>query len=288
MKCSVMFIFCIVSCFGMEQYSRLEVLPTDLKLNILKKAIRNADSRKQAIQTVRIWIAGDRLLRKNNGHITHQTTLEDHLGWHWRDEEWPLALASNRNMSKIFKSLWDQTFFRNKITDTELCSYQTHFQQFCKLVEAHQATTQELLSRMDLYHRYVTFEHSTDGRGFIFHTKFIKKTPLYVTVLANNITATIQLLEQGCDTQKLSDTGYNPLHVACKKGYKNLVALFIEYKVPLNAQTRVELKTAMHLAAENGHMDIMHMLVSAGAARDIKDSQGYIPAQHVRGRIAVG
>ncbi len=272
MKYFLLLIFYATTCFGMEiKYSRLESLPSDIKWKIIQQIIRNADSSVQAINAVRTFIIGDRLFREHNRHITYQKVIRDHLGWHWNDEQ-PF-------------SLWNKKTYLPKISDPELCKSQQSFAFFCNLIKEKKAVPEEILNGMDLYHGYVTQVPYHDTTLEV--TWIMRRTPLYVATDANDETTAERLLQLGCDTQKLSDTDMNPLHLAAKKNYKGMVAVLIKYKAPLDAQTKRELKTAMHLAAENGHTDIMHMLVSAGARRNIKNSNGYIPAQCIKGRIAV-
>lgn len=270
MKCSVLLIFCIISCFGMEEYSRLEQLPSNIKINIIKEVIRNAQSREQAVKAVRTWIIGDRLFRKNNGYIIYGKTIEDHLGWHWNDERpfslWPKKVFIKTNLPQI--------------TDPELCKAQQGFAHFCQLLNERKAVPNEILTAIDLYHCYITQEPYQDTR--LGATFIRERTPLYVATAANDQATVERLLQLGCDTQKLSHVDMNPLHLASKKNYQGIVALLIKYKAPLNAQTKRELKTAMHFAAEEGHMDIMHMLASAGADRTIKDKLSYTPDESMK------
>lgn len=282
MKYFLLLIFYAFTCCGMQQYSRLESLPTDLKLNIIKQIIRSSHSRKQAVEAVRKFIVGDRLLPHNDHYLTYQSTIEDHLGWCWNDER-PMSFIPNTFLSDFFQNLPDQCCSTRAIIDLELCTSRQFFTHFCKMVKEKKAVPEEILNGIDLYHVYENQEPYKDTTLEITWIK--RRTPLYVVTDANDETTAERLLQLGCDTQKLSDTGMNPLHLASKKGYTEIVALFIKHNVPLNAQTRVELKTAMHLAAEHGHMDIMQILIDAGADHTIKDKCGYTPNKIINNRV---
>lgn len=278
------FILYAVSVSAMQNYSRLESLPTDHKLIMIKHMIRTAQNLKQARLAVYNFIIGDRNFRNNNAHVSYQTLIEDYLGWYWNDET-PLPFIPDTFTSHFFETLPEHCC-DCPMKELELLRSKQNFDLFCNKAKEGKSIPENILHAMDLYHRYTTEKPLRDTTLSI--TWVQKRTPLHVATEKNNKDAVEQLLVLGCDTQALSDADMNPLHLACKKGYKDIVALFIKHNIPLNAQTRVDKKTAMHIAAEKGHMDIMHMLESARADRNIKDSQGYVPAQRIKGRIAIG
>lgn len=274
----------------MEKYSHLELLPTDLKLNIIKKMIRLSTSPKQAVQAVRTFIVGDRLLRKHNGHITHQKTIEDHLGWHWNDER-PLALLNKSSQSTFFKSLTPSKC--QDLLDPELLQLRKNFEHFLNHLD-HMASEENIpencLSQMDLDHCYkfntnARIINTINGRTCMGIGSVRRQwTPLYGAVRYRYPQLINQLLQHNCDTQKLSDAGMTPLHLACSIGHQQIVKVLLEHKVPLNTQTPAN-KTALHIAEENGHMEIMNMLVRAGADHTIKNSEGYIAAQLIKNGV---
>lgn len=285
MKRFVMLIFFVFTCAAMEDYSRLECLPMPIKLIIIKDIIHNAGNQKNAFRDVYNFIIGDRVFLNFLEDKTYKF-IKDHLRWHWNDER-NITLALRSAKLKVFQKL--KAHGNSDISDPELLQYHANFLTFYSLLKTKSKISSELLESFDLYHHY-RFDLRVSGKppaSFLYPLAG-QWTPAYAAVLFNRPDVLKPLLELGCDTQKLADTDMNPLHLACKKGDKDLVALFIKHKVPLNAQTRVELKTAAHLAAENGKMEIMHMLVRAGADRTIKDRLGYTPNERIKNRIAIG
>jgi hypothetical protein len=203
-------------------------------------------------------------------------TIEDHLGWHW-NYEYPLALVRKDSRSKLFKSLIITHI--GSISDPELLNQSECYYQFCMLLQdPTKQIPEKILSGIDLHHVY------RDKKS---HCLQRYATPLGAATVANHPQAVKQLLEHECDTEK-HYSGMTPLQVACARGCKDIVALMITSGVPLNTQAMYTLRTALHFAAEEGHTEILHMLVRAGADCSIKDFQGYTAAEQIRSRIPIG
>ena len=62
----------------------------------------------------------------------------------------------------------------------------------------------------------------------------------------------------------LDSSGSTPLHVAASNGHAEVVALLLEKGADPNAQNRLEV-TPLHMAAKNGHLPVVEMLVAHGA-----------------------
>lgn len=72
---------------------------------------------------------------------------------------------------------------------------------------------------------------------------------------------------------------YNPVMLATWLGKKNALAMFLTIGVDLNARDNVN-KTALHIAVDvhnNLYIDIVKMLIDAGAPLDAQDENGYTP-----------
>jgi ankyrin repeat protein len=77
----------------------------------------------------------------------------------------------------------------------------------------------------------------------------------------------------------LNKLGWTLLHVAVYRGQVERVAqLLQEGKIKVNEPGRNG-KTALHLAAEGGHLEIANMLLDAGASLTLKDGKGKISVQ---------
>ena len=284
----VLLIFFATSCGAME-YSRVECLPPDIKLKLIKNIIRQSSSAEQAINAIKTFISADRLFHKNNAHRAHLNTFEDYLGWDWNKEQ-PLPLAKRENPDAEFFTT-DISFFRLRILDRELLAFKERFKEFKKKVQTKEPISEELLYQLDLRHTYeyndtevVEIGHGAPSVSMTFNRNW---TPLYLAVHYQNSHAVRQLLSHGCDTEKQSCSELTPLQLASSMGHQHMVKIFIDHKVLLNAKSPNG-KTAMHLAAKNGHMDVMNMLLRAGADHTIKDSKGHIAADYIKNRIPIG
>jgi ankyrin repeat protein len=103
------------------------------------------------------------------------------------------------------------------------------------------------------------------------------------------------LLENGADANHgLADTGETPLHAAlCKAnrpGYDLVVRVLLSHGANPNAATRPGVETGsfmrdartkgetpLHRAAAFGSLDVIRLLIDAGAALDVKDAHGDSP-----------
>lgn len=253
-----------------QGHSRLELLPSDLKLIMIKHMIATASSKQQALKAVYNFVIGDRNFRNNNAHITFKTLIEDHLGWHWNNEI-PLSLVSLNSKSPLLKPLiptHDDT-----IRTPELLNQSHYFLQFCQLLENKTKPLPEnVLSSIDLHHKY---RHQP---GYLYRT-----TLLFEAVDKNHLLGVRQLLELGCDTEHKS-WGATALQIACERGYKEIVESMLAAGVPLNTRRQPSLQTALHSAAQGGHKDIVDMLIRAGADTTMQDCHGYTAAQYMRSR----
>lgn len=63
--------------------------------------------------------------------------------------------------------------------------------------------------------------------------------------------------------------GLTPLHVASMQGYTDIVQRLIDAGAPLNAQTMFESATALRFAVQSSHVDVVEILLKAGADRKI-------------------
>ena len=62
------------------------------------------------------------------------------------------------------------------------------------------------------------------------------------------------------------------LHLACRKGYKEIVELLLSKGTKLlDGETRYGRHTPLHLAAAYGHVDLVELLMSRGAPVDCRD-----------------
>jgi ankyrin repeat protein len=83
----------------------------------------------------------------------------------------------------------------------------------------------------------------------------------------------VKLLLPFCDINKKDNTGKTALHHAAKSGQSDIIMLLLlERKANIKARD-VEKRTALHLAAVNGHVESVQLLLDGGA--NIKDKDHY-------------
>lgn len=93
----------------------------------------------------------------------------------------------------------------------------------------------------------------------------------------------LQDLLQGddCKLINIKDSwGRSPIHAAAITANSQCLKLLIAHGANVNLQCgpRAENKTALHMSAEYGHKENIENLLDAGASLDVKDANGYTPA----------
>ena len=87
--------------------------------------------------------------------------------------------------------------------------------------------------------------------------------------IVNQLVPTASILTYCYDSETL-------LHLACRKGFCELVPLFLD----LGASTEIQgcrVGTPLHIAAEHGHLEIIDLLLKQGANIEARDSSGNTP-----------
>ncbi|OQE44273.1 hypothetical protein PENCOP_c002G04392 [Penicillium coprophilum] len=70
----------------------------------------------------------------------------------------------------------------------------------------------------------------------------------------------------------------HPISIAAAHGHVSVVNLLLRYGVPPDLPTRnFEERTALHLASEKGHLDVVHVLADAGSSINVQDAFDYVP-----------
>lgn len=75
----------------------------------------------------------------------------------------------------------------------------------------------------------------------------------------------------------LFNSGLTLLHFACMQGHTSIVRRLLDSGAKLNAQTTKRQTTALRLAAENSHSDVVEILLKAGADPSIRSKSGSTP-----------
>lgn len=104
-------------------------------------------------------------------------------------------------------------------------------------------------------------------------------------ILGDNKKAEIAelLLNEGADVNARTETGLTPLHIALKRGFKDLVDVFLKYDVDPNITEYENRSSPLHLATLNNHLApkseemIIRALLQKGADVDLKQIDGKTP-----------
>jgi uncharacterized protein len=86
----------------------------------------------------------------------------------------------------------------------------------------------------------------------------------------NNIKLVKKYLDEGIATPKDFFFGWTALHIAAEKGHVKLVELLVDRGADLNWRHEISRLTAFHLAALGGHKEVVKLLAAKGADINIK------------------
>ncbi|XP_026674118.1 ankyrin-2-like [Ceratina calcarata] len=110
------------------------------------------------------------------------------------------------------------------------------------------------------------------------------RTPLHYAASKGQINVVNLLLSSGADVDVSSGDGQTPLHVATSNGHWKIVDILLQHvnrdnlDMFINAETIRTSTTSLHIAAENGFLDIVCCLLSYGAIYNIENKKGETPA----------
>ena len=76
------------------------------------------------------------------------------------------------------------------------------------------------------------------------------------------------LIEKGADLNAKTDA--TPLHLACRSGRNEIVALLLESGAEVDARTESG-RTPLHVAASKNSLDVARLLIKHGAHTDVID-----------------
>lgn len=87
------------------------------------------------------------------------------------------------------------------------------------------------------------------------------------------------LLKSGINPNNIEDNnGFRPLHIAARNGYITLVELLLEHGASLDERTNYGF-TPLHLAAKFGYLDVVRVLLRRGANTRLKTNKRDTPTR---------
>ena len=84
------------------------------------------------------------------------------------------------------------------------------------------------------------------------------------------------LKKEGLQMNAVDEMGFAPLHYACKKGYRDIVALLLKKDADPCLSSNESI-TPLHMAVLSGNKEIIKLLTDSGADLDATDKQGKTP-----------
>jgi ankyrin repeat protein len=89
-------------------------------------------------------------------------------------------------------------------------------------------------------------------------------TPLYYAVYHNRDAALLRFLRAGQSPDGVAEIGQPPLCIAVVAGHLNIVKILLEARANINAATKHDCETALHLAIKKGQTDFVDVLLAHG------------------------
>ena len=97
------------------------------------------------------------------------------------------------------------------------------------------------------------------------------------------------MLASSPDVANLADpkTGNTPMHIAAQNGHANLVAMLIEFKSAVNTQN-LKGQTPMHMAVGYDYYEVVELLLAAGADENLTNAAGFPANAGLDGDKSIG
>lgn len=108
--------------------------------------------------------------------------------------------------------------------------------------------------------------------------KWLDVAKLRDAAINRDYTTVEHLVNGGVDPNVADYYGWTPLIRAARYGLEAIVRMLLSAGVNPNQMLHRTQQTPLHLSAEDGHYEIVKMLVEAGASIDVRDENGRTPA----------
>jgi ankyrin repeat protein len=136
----------------------------------------------------------------------------------------------------------------------------------------------------------------TMGMAFVVHSAAIADTDegrdlpsLTWAALDGQKDLVKRLLGEGQNVNQLDQRGWTPLMAAADEGHIDIVRLLIDWGADINAKRKDDGYTALMIASYKGRADIVKLLIECGAKVDARDSRDHSALFHavVRGQSEI-
>jgi ankyrin repeat protein len=111
-------------------------------------------------------------------------------------------------------------------------------------------------------------------------------TPLQWAARGGHLAAAAALLKAGARVNGAHSLGYTPILFASQFGHSAVIDALIAAGGDVH-QVRKDGDTAVGIAAMYGHLDTVRLLLEAGAKADVRNNNGTLPVDVVRGPCAL-
>ena len=107
------------------------------------------------------------------------------------------------------------------------------------------------------------------------------KTPMRVAAFAGHVDIMSLLLEHGADLEGREKSGWALLHDLSASGKVEAGQTLLDHGADINAQAQHNNWTPLFLAAINGHVEFIQMLLKRGARANVREPDGWTPLHYV-------
>ena len=128
---------------------------------------------------------------------------------------------------------------------------------------------------LDTIRLYIRSKFDLNSRiGVVPGREYSGTSPVFAAIEHNQSEALALLLSSGARGDAKKKYDLTPLMIAAKYGKTDCVKVLISKKVHLDARWGRGSDTALHMASYAGHLDIVKMLITAGANPKLKNLDG--------------
>jgi ankyrin repeat protein len=126
-------------------------------------------------------------------------------------------------------------------------------------------------------------DRALDDRGWC-----NQNTPIFAAALNGQYEAVVALLDAGANANVCSSTGYqsNPLHGAADSGSASIARVLLQHGALVDSRGQQDKVTPLMVAAKNNKVEVLRVLLEAGANPLLKDATTLLRGRPVDGLTA--